>query len=178
MRFAKIDKIDWMITLDQDSILSEDYIEIVYKYLKGKNVAIYCPVIYDRNRDIIDKTSVTKKGNTLYSIVEVDKCITSGAIYNVNIWESLGGFNEKLFIDGVDFEYCFRAKKSGYKIYQISELKLNHSIGNGKVFKFGIMHVGVHNHSPFRKYYIARNRIYCDYLNEIANPPAMLGRIE
>lgn len=166
MRIAEKNGYKWMITLDQDSVLSKNYIYRLEKYLdKKSNVAIYCPVIYDRNRNVIDKVSRTgmKVGN--FGITEIDKCITSGAVTNISIWKAIGGFDNRLFIDGVDFEYCQRAKRNGFKIYQISELILKHSIGNGKILKLGVFKIELHNHSAFRKYYIARNKIYCDYLN-------------
>ena len=65
-----------------------------------------------------------------------------------------------MFIDGVDFEFCYRMKKSGMNILRVNDVVLSHEIGNITVRHFLGFRVIVKNHSPFRKYYIAKNIIY------------------
>jgi len=163
MKNAKRNGYLWVLTLDQDSMVEEDFIS-KFKYLKvPDNVAIMCPYIFDRNRRTIDSGMGKCKEKTEDGYVFVNKCITSGAITQVNIWEEVGQYDERLFIDYVDFDFCQRVRKQGYRILCIEEAKLSHSIGSGKVFKFLWWKVEVLNHSATRKYFISRNRIYCDY---------------
>jgi rhamnosyltransferase len=159
--YAKKVDAKWVVAFDQDSLVSESYFEIAEKYIGCSDAAIYCPVIYDVNRKTIDFTS---KVSGTKQLTEVEKCITSGAFTRVECWQKVKGFREELFIDGVDFEFCYRIRQSNYKIYQLRDLILNQSIGCGRVIKFGKYYIEVHNHNAVRKYYIARNRIYCDYL--------------
>lgn len=142
----------WILTLDQDSIVPSDIIKNYQDYLCLEDVAILCPVICDRNKDGYIKPA---KG-----YIEVDRCITSGSLLNIAAWQTVGGFDDCMFIDGVDFDLCYRLKMSGYKILRIQNVILLHELGHIEVRNFLIWKVIVKNHSSFRKYYIARNIIY------------------
>lgn len=86
--------------------------------------------------------------------------MTSGNLLNLAIWEKLGGFDEDLFIDGVDLEYCIRLKKFGYKIFRDNSLEIDHNLGDlfyGRVRQFVFLCT---NHPPIRRYYMMRNAHY------------------
>ena len=147
------DGYEWVLTLDQDSVCPSNMIEEYKKYLELEKCAMLTASIFDRSRNLIT-TSMEKK------YVLVDKCITSGTLMNLNAWKEIGGFDEYIFIDGVDFDICYRINKAKYKIYRINSVILSHEIGKSeykKIFKWKVI---VMHHSPFRKYYIARNNIY------------------
>lgn len=147
------DGFEWIITLDQDSICPENIIEEYKKYIKLEKCAMLSSCIFDRSRNLI----TTDKKNQ-YS--QIENCITSGSLLNLNVWKELNGFDEYLFIDGVDFDICHRIIKLNYKIYRINAVVLNHEIGKSEYKKIFNWKVVVMHHSPFRKYYIARNNIY------------------
>ena len=89
------------------------------------------------------------------------KVITSGNIIDVNNAVSIGGFDEALFIDEVDHEFCFRGIKNGLFIYQCTRgIYLLHKIGNPIEIKImgKVYHPPAHNY--VRTYYIIRNRLY------------------
>ena len=65
-----------------------------------------------------------------------------------------------MFIDSVDFEYCYRMRKNGYGVVQVKNVQLLHELGNSHKKKFLFWKIDVTGHSAFRKYYIARNNIY------------------
>lgn len=149
-RCALEDQYEWILTLDQDSICPENMIFDFSKYLK--NADMLCPKIVDKNYGLIDG------GNA--KIEPVKECITSGCLLKLASWEKIHGFDETMFIDGVDFEFCYRMNQAGMKIYRVNDIVLNHEIGNITVRHFLGFKVIVKNHSAFRKYYIARNTIY------------------
>lgn len=94
--------------------------------------------------------------------VEVaEEVITSGMIINLDIMKKLGSFIEELFIDYVDYEYCYRARKAGYLCFIVNQYRLEHQIGGmNPIVKYGI-HFRNHNeHNAIRQYYMARNAIY------------------
>ena len=125
------------------------------KYLHVDNVAIICPRIFDRNAGI---------KNVWESNIEIiSDCITSGALTNVSVWKHLGGFDEDLFIDDVDTDYCIRISKANYKILRVNTVVLNHAVGNIRVVNFFGYKFLVYNHSAQRKYYQLRNRYYVSY---------------
>ena len=147
---ADLNGYQWMLTLDQDSVCPEKMVENYKKYLSDADML--CPKIIDRNYGVIDGSEKTTES--------VEKCITSGCLLKLSSWRELHGFDEKMFIDGVDFEFCYRMKKSEMNILRINEVVLNHEIGNITVRRFLGLKVIVKNHSAFRKYYIAKNIIY------------------
>ena len=147
---AESDNFQWILTLDQDSVCPQNMIALYKEYLPMADML--CPKIVDRNYGVLDGNSE--------NVETVDKCITSGCLLRLSSWRKLRGFDEKMFIDGVDFEFCYRMKKSGMNILRVNDVVLSHEIGNITVRHFLGFRVIVKNHSPFRKYYIAKNIIY------------------
>lgn len=147
---AESDNFQWILTLDQDSVCPQNMIALYKAYLPRADML--CPKIVDRNYGVLDGNSE--------KVETVDKCITSGCLLRLSSWRKLRGFDEKMFIDGVDFEFCYRMKKNGMNILRVNDVVLSHEIGNITVKHFLGFRVIVKNHSAFRKYYIAKNIIY------------------
>lgn len=145
-------KYDWILTLDQDSVCSKDFVYILSKFI-SENIGIIAPIILDRNVGVIGHEPIKKPE-------EVRTCITSGALTSLKSWKQIDGFDENMFIDSVDFEYCYRLRKSGFKILQIPNVRLVHSIGNARKYRFLFWKFIDTEHSAFRAYYIAQNNIY------------------
>lgn len=143
----------WVLTLDQDSICPNNIISEYSKYIEIDDVAIISPTVIDRNRN--KSKNISSK---LYE--EINLCITSGALTNTEVWNKIGRFDEVMFIDGVDNEYCIRLLKNNYHILQILRVELLHEIGHIAIRKFFFWNVVVRNHNSFRKYYISKNVIY------------------
>ena len=144
----------FLLTMDQDSRFYEGMLSQYKKFLennysKDNTVAMFS-VHYDglpesRNADDVET---------------VDRAITSGSVLNVEIANRIGGFDENLFIDEVDNEFCYRARLNGYKILQLNKIKLQHHLGNPIPIKLFGRNYAALNHGAVRKYYISRNNIY------------------
>jgi len=85
--------------------------------------------------------------------------ITSGTLTSLAVWRELGGFDESLFIDSVDTDYCLRSLRKGYDIAVSVSAILHHKLGRREDRSVLGMHFFPMNHSPLRQYYIARNRV-------------------
>ncbi len=85
---------------------------------------------------------------------------TSGSLLNLKAYRRTGPFNESLFIDFVDHEYCLRLNLAGYKIFKVNKAVLHHEIGNQRRHKLLWISPVSSNHSALRRYYITRNRFY------------------
>lgn len=145
---------DFLLTMDQDSSfpigVMEKYHNLVetYEQTNPKKTAMYSvKYISDEQQDINKPRSV-------------NIAITSGSILPVQLANELGGFDEKLFIDEVDSEYCYRAKKDGFDIIEFPNIILNHSLGMRTFHSVGQFKFNTLNHNAMRKYYITRNKIY------------------
>lgn len=154
MNYGYTNSYDWMLTLDQDSVCPLDYVKTMSQMFSVEtNIGIVAPVILDRNTGVVGH-------NPKFQYELVRTCISSGSFVDVEVWKKVGGYDESMFIDSVDFEFCYRVRKNKYKVVQTNCMKLIHEIGKGKICKFLIWKVTVNGHMAFRKYYIARNNIY------------------
>ena len=154
--FNECDKkgIQWVLTLDQDSICSKEHVQRLLEWLgRLDSIGIIAPTIFDRDVGIIGH-------NPKRDYCQVYTCITSGALTFVEAWKLVNGYDEKMFIDGVDFDFCHRIRKKGYKVIQVKDVVLDHKIGNSEKKRILFFHVVVKGHNAGRKYYMARNRIY------------------
>lgn len=171
MECAQLYGYEWVVTLDQDTIVPENMTSKFSAYTTTEHVAIISPQVIDKRRKYltIEDTDVDVK--------DIDFCITSASCTNIEVWEKLGGFDEFLFIDFVDNDYCKRAKIAGFRILQIPSLVIDQEFGKislkspWKVKFYMYLSKITHNKnvakfsyhkevSPFRVYYIHRNLIY------------------
>ena len=88
---------------------------------------------------------------------DVESVITSGSLIPLAAHAAIGPFREEFFIDYVDSEYCFRARAMGYRVIKTTERLMSHTIGTPSRHDVLWMSKWTTNHSPDRRYYIARN---------------------
>lgn len=152
--YAKEKKFKWFLTLDQDSICKEHLIE-KYKSILCDDIGQITCRITDRNTGNLDSLCYSNDGT-----VEISSCITSGCLNNTSVLNECGGFNNKLFIDGVDIDMSCKLRSQGYKILQIDYLGLVHELGDGVRKRFLFFDFTLSRHQPWRNYYTRRNLIY------------------
>jgi len=143
---------EWVLTLDQDSVCPGNLMVEYSKLLSQPNVGMLSPRINDRNVGILDWNS-----DAQYD--EIDACITSASLINLEAWRNVGGFWDDLFIDMVDFDMCWSLREKGYKILRVNTVSLLHEIGHSTSAVFRGSKVAILNHNPKRYYYIFRNTI-------------------
>lgn len=155
-KFAVEAGIDWVVTCDQDSIMPKDLVGRLLKdaiaFNEEYKIGIVCPNFFNRTTKTLE-----------YCVEEpclIDSCISSGSLTLVKAWDDISGFDEVMFIDGVDFEFCDRLEGAGYKILLDPSVHMEHEIGDIKLHGLPGHKFSVLNHSSFRKFYIAQNIIY------------------
>lgn len=123
MEFATEERQEWLITLDQDSICPDDLIKKYKYYVQKEDIAIICPQVRDKRR-------VYMKPIISEDIVFVEKCITSASLTRISAWKSVGGFDNKLFIDLIDDDFCKKLIINGWKIVRVNNIILDQEFGN------------------------------------------------
>lgn len=141
----------WLLTLDQDSVASDNLISTYEKYMYLPNVGQLTCNNKDRN--------LSKIHGTNNKIEEVKYCITSGTILNLDAWKKVNGFDSSMFIDRVDNEFCCALRAKGYKTYKLGFCGILHEMGNITKHYFFNKTVVVMNYNAMRYYYIAKNSI-------------------
>ena len=150
--YALLNNYEWFLTLDQDSVAQKDLIKKYLEYIQIDSVAIITCNITDRNYETVYKDKEEFK--------YINQCITSGSFNNTKIMKKIGGFDNKMFIDFVDFDICATVRENNYKIIRINYNGLLHEVGHTKIVRILWKKEKIYNHSPFRTYYIIRNSIY------------------
>lgn len=161
---------DWLITFDQDTFVPSNLVSRYREYLLMHNIGLVCPQVIDKRRVYIQPEI-----SDGYS--EIDFCITSACCTNIKVWRDVGGFDDWLFIDFVDNEFCKRLRLLKYKIIQINDLIIDQEFGtvtlksqifvdiylwlsnitgNKNIAKLSYRK----NVSPLRVYYVHRNLLY------------------
>lgn len=143
----------WLLTMDQDSCCNPGMIQGMLNFIEEmpvENVAIVaaCP-------DISIGKRKTEKDWCLRETV-----ITSGNLVNLSAYMCVGGYENKLFIDYVDYVFCLELRRYGYRIVQLNKLKFSHTLGCSQVKTIGWIKIIPSFHNALRRYYIMRNRSY------------------
>ena len=147
---------DWLLTMDQDSKFKEGEFlqlansveDIVALY---SNTGIISP--YHHIHDQIDSRKDV-------DFQPISSTMTSGNLLNLEVFKAVSGFEEKLFIDFVDHEYCLRLRKRGFMVIQNNRITLEHSLGKFEMKTILGKKIGISNHNYTRRYYITRNGLY------------------
>ncbi len=156
-QFALGKNCEWVLTLDQDSVCDENLVKTYLENTNQKDIGILTCKIHDRNYEIEYGKGTEKK------LELIDECITSGSFCSLKAYNKTEGFDELMFIDGVDFDYCQQLSRNGFRIYRVDFYGLLHEVGKSKNVRFFLKRFAVYNESPFRHYYIARNMKYLSY---------------
>lgn len=89
--------------------------------------------------------------------IEVSCIIASGSLIDNDIFRKVGCFNDELFIDYVDTEWCLRCISKGFKVFVTPQVVMQHEIGDTHISLFRFI---IPVHSPWRRYYRVRNGFY------------------
>lgn len=154
LKLAK-DKYDFLLTMDQDSRFSPAsmarFKSEVLRFDWEKTLAIGAA---------IESFGFEEPADTSIRWKQTVNMITSGNIVSVKNALAIGGYDEALFIDEVDSDFCFRGIKASYELYtNTGGVYLLHSLGNPSYHKYFGHITKVQNHNKIRKYYIFRNRL-------------------
>ena len=166
--FAKKNNFTHITFFDQDSNIDQNFFFELSKIIKNNNDDIFGPNILDiKNKKYLPLGQINsffkKNGNEDFIKKKVDHIISSGMTVKLTVFEKKGIFNDRLFIDYVDYEWCLR-KKNLYQIYVYKHLVLYHSIGN-KIIKFFKLNIYIHDNK--RTFYQIRNIFWILRLNKI-----------
>lgn len=143
----------FILTMDQDSKISDALIKAYIDYLNTNDradIGALTPQFHtDRN------PASMKAGSE-----EVLLSMQSGTCFKRVVFEKIGMFDAKLFLDVVDWEYFLRMRTSGYKLIRINDAILDHRPASTRELKFGPIAVKYGIAPPIRYYYQARNLLW------------------
>lgn len=162
---ALSNKAESVLIMDQDSVSSDNMVSNLLSDLqilerRCFKVAVIGPQAVNVQTKDVYKPRV-KKWSPFFEdnlkIMRVSEIISSGSLIHKDVFDEVGLMDEKLFIDGVDHEWCWRAKVKGYDTAMSLNASLMHMLGEGDR---KLMGVRVAITSPFRVFYQYRNYFY------------------
>lgn len=150
---------DYILLSDQDTIYPEHYVSDIFSYSSSFIYDVLCPVFFDNIKNEYSPIMLTKFSytNNISKPTYVEHTIASGTIIKASIISRVGMMDERLFIDYVDFEWCWRLKNMNMKILCVPQVIINHALGDGYKKILGLK---VTIRSNFRYYYMLRNGCY------------------
>lgn len=159
MKWALAEGYDAFFLLDQDTKLNDETVSNLimdYNYLANQNKKVAClgPLAFDRDQS--EENVYHNYGSGDEKIIEVQQTLSSGSLIPKDALINVGGMEEGLFIDIVDYEWCWRAKERGYSTFVTKGVKVAHRLGEDRYYFLG---KGIGVPSPIRHYYQFRNTL-------------------
>lgn len=150
------DEDEYIIFFDQDSRIKGDHVKRLikeYQCLENKcNIGCLGPQINNASRGEIE---IPKNYEYISETGKIVKgIIASSMISKYSIIKRCGFWNDSLFLDFADWDFCWRLNSHGYCCVLTSAVVLEHKVGEGDKV---IGKLKVRNSSPIRSYYQTRD---------------------
>ncbi|MGE4239881.1 glycosyltransferase family 2 protein [Ramlibacter sp.] len=166
-RLALASGVDAMASFDQDSMPAPDMVERLCGTLaslrrQGVRAAAVGPVKIDPRTGLAGRLLRPIRflrrhaPGTAPGPVEMDHLITSGCLIAADAFVDVGEYDEGLFLDYVDMDWCVRARARGWRHYVDTAASLSHRIGDD-VYRMGGRMLSIHQ--PMRNYLLLRNHL-------------------
>jgi rhamnosyltransferase len=148
----------WALTFDQDTL--------AYDFLLDRLIETWRDYDSANELAVIGSSYLDPPSGEVYPIetrngkwTECSSVITSGSLISMAAFGRTGPFREEFFIDCVDDDFCFRARRMGHAILCAGGPLMEHRIGTVEYHCFLGKKYATPNYPPVRRYYIMRNSI-------------------
>jgi rhamnosyltransferase len=151
----------WLLTVDQDSKLSPDYIERILLAADFASSELGPQKVGAVAAGSIDDASgeLTYPAGFDGTVVITQEVIQTGTLWDVQALTAIGGFDETLGIDAVDAAACLRVRQTGRRIVLATDLGIQHQVGEGRQVSILGRPVLASGHAPHRRTTMIRNRL-------------------
>lgn len=157
LRILKQQGVEFVVLLDQDSRIDLDFPQKMvaeYKLVEQKypRLAALGPTLpyHSQQSDAM--------------FIPQREIIASGTCLRMSVLETVGLMDEDLFIDFVDFEWCWRAEDNGYICGRTGRISMIHHVGQ-HLIRVGSYCIFVSK--PIRYYYQFRNHLLLSRRNYV-----------
>ena len=141
IRIAQDNKAQYFVTFDQDTLINSGTIKELIRLMGVYSLDSIGP-------------SLNKCEDGANAEISYPKFIISSCnVTRTYVFEKVQ-FDEDLFIDDVDLDFCLALEKNNYKFGKARNVCVAHEIGEKYRGRFGISFFA---HTPFRYYYIFKN---------------------
>ena len=158
---------DRFLLLDQDSVLAEGAVAELSHSEEALSRATGPVLLAARN----DERAPTRLQRQLEEVFygygrpepprprAVPLAMTSGLFLTVPALQAVGPFDETLFLDSVDHEFCLRARRRGIPLYLVPTARVGHALGHPRPASWGPFEVTLRGADELRLYYSTRDTL-------------------
>lgn len=191
--YAEKKGFDWVLMLDHDTICPPNLVETYKNHTGDDSIGMLCPNVVDK--EVAHNNYYSNEGTGDVEIIQ--RCIQSATFVRISAWKKCCGFNEWMFIDFVDFDFCKRLELNGFKIARCKNVTVDHQLGKRVKTRNADFFMNLYNKtgkkifkyltyknefSSARVYYCTRNNIvyiksFAPYLNKRKEWTDFWGRI-
>lgn len=163
VEWAKENSFQWILTLDHDSQATPTMIEKLLGTSMNlaqqgvANIGVVGANPFDVNIQHFLYYQPRPDGGMPLEDTEV---ISSGSLIPLRVFDSVGLFNEDLFIYYVDTEFCKRLTRAGFRVFVCPEAVLHHREGSRRRRRFFWGHAYYDHYGKAARYYLTRNTVY------------------
>lgn len=162
----------YMVTFDQDShaaptLIGDLHTAMQYAKSKDPRCIAVSPTFFDRRdgkkiffpfyQSIDNVIKPVFESHDEHGLVKADALITSGMFVDTQAWKEGIKYDEGMFVDFTDTEWCFRVRAQGYSLYGCLNVEMGHALSDAppvKIFGFSFF-----RYSPVRRYFFFRNTV-------------------
>lgn len=150
----------YIIFFDQDSFCPEDLVEHLKKDYQtccdhlGKK-GIIGPAYFEKNANRL--MVPRQKEEVSAGLYEVKSIITSGMFTDLEVIRESGFWNDEIFLDMSDWDFCWRVLRAGFFCCLSTSAVLSHRLGKNVHHFAGIE---IEEWKSFRVYYQTRDCLY------------------
>jgi rhamnosyltransferase len=141
----------WILLLDQDTELPSTFAGVaenaIAKADADPTIALFAPEYEDHGVRY-------KKAGDGYNAIQF--AIASGALVRTSSYRSVGGMDARLFIDYVDYDFCFKLTLNHFRLLSLP-VTIRHTVGNLTKHRLLFWQVTTSNHAPRRLFSAGRN---------------------
>lgn len=164
---------DWLAMFDQDSLppagAVDALLQVVREHPRGDRIGVVAMTHSDRGTgrpyhapsDVLEEAAHWRV---------LRSTITSGSLARCEVLRQLGGFEERLFIDFVDHEFCMRIRRRGWLVVEAPHVVMTHSMGASREHRFLGRRMVLTHHSAWRRYFMTRNQLEIYGRNLVFDP--------
>ncbi len=152
---------EFILITDQDTLYPPEFVnEMLDGFKFDSSVGVVVPDVFDEIKGNLQ--GFTKRNSKTFSRRRLDKIETvlhanaSGMLIKRDCFTKIGLMKEDLFIDWVDFEWCWRCLRENVLIVALPHVIINHKLGDErrKLFFYAVS-----ARNDQRYFYIIRNAV-------------------
>jgi rhamnosyltransferase len=160
LRAAQVAGAAWLLTVDQDSVLPEGYVDRLVEAIEDATARLGDRVgAVAAGRVDDDSGAFGYPVDLVSGLPTTPEVIQTGTAWNVEALAEIGGFDETFGIDAVDAAACVRLRASGRVVVLAPTLSIRHRIGHARAVRVLGRTVLATGHSPHRRATMVRNRL-------------------